>query len=153
MTRPLTLCSDDSSPAPYDRKTKMGMQAHAMCKDPWGAGAGITPWGSGMRPSERAVGPGPDPMTGPAKVATKRGHTTGEARGAADETGEALRAALACTNDKIYKKSSAAMTSVTRTQPTRPGDSPTTPNPTSHLTDTEGSGDLPLCCCPIHFVC
>ena len=153
MTRPPALCSDDSSLAPYDRKTKMGMQAHAMCKDPWGAGAGITPWGSGMRPSERAVGPGPDPMTGPAKVATKRGHTTGEARGAADETGEALRAALACTNDKIYKKSSAAMTSVTRTQPTRPGDSPTTPNP--HLTSPTQTdpGTCSFRCCPIHFVC
>ena len=120
----------------------MGMQAHAMWKDPWGAGAGITPWGRGMRPSERAVGPGPDPMTGPAKVATRRSHTTGEARGAADETGEALRAALACANDKLYRRSSAAMTSSTRDPSARPRDSPTTPNPTSYLTDTDGSGDL-----------
>ena len=51
-------------------------------------------------------------MTGPAKVATKRGHTTGEARGAADETGEALRAALACTNDKSYDRSSEAIPDV-----------------------------------------
>jgi len=120
MTRPHTLCSDDSSPSPCNRKRKLGMQAHAMCKDPWGAGAGITPWGSGMRPSERAISPGPDPMTGPAKVATKRGHTTGEARGAADETGEALRAALACTNDENRSEQRSDDDIRPRTQPHPP---------------------------------
>jgi len=150
MTRPPALCLDDSSLAPYDRKTKMGMQAHAMCKDPWGAGAGITPWGSGMRPSERAVGPGPDPMTGPAKVATKRGHTTGEARGAADETGEALRAALACTNDENRSEQRSDDDIRPRTQPhppkrTRcPPRPPTPPPPRDELATCSSAAVAPF---------